>query len=282
MRSWGGKGRRVWALAGIGALLLAAVAAGLVLFKMNASKGPPGVPESSPPLRLLVPAYFFPDGEGLLQWNQLLNSPAAAATVAIVNLDNGPGAVRHPKYTEILKRAREKGVTVIGYVSTKYATRDPEEVKADVDRWIHFYPDVQGIFLDQQASAAEKIDYYTALYQHVHKKPGLGLVVTNPGTVCAEDYFSRPATDVACLAEPPAGIGKYQPPAWAGRYSAGRFAALATNVDTPEKMQGSILETIGKRIGYCYVTDGESPNPWSRLPRYWEQEAEAVRQVNAR
>jgi hypothetical protein len=34
-------------------------------------------------------------------------------------------------------------------------------------------------------------------------------------------------------------------------------------------------------VGYCYITDGKEPNPWIRLPRYWEAEVEAVQQVNA-
>jgi serine/threonine protein kinase len=288
---WAGKDRRVGAL--VGAVLLTAVAVGFAVSRRNSStvpppspgrpgNAPPAVADSTPPLGLLVPAYFDPVGDGLAQWDRLLDSPAAAVTVAVANPASGPGVAIDPNYAQVLERARRKGVTVLGYVSTNYAERSLDKVMDDVDRWVSFYPEVQGIFFDQQASAAEKIGYYTDLYQHVRGKHRLGLVVTNPGTACAEEYLARPATDAACLAEPLMGVPKYHPPDWAGRYPADRFVVLATKVVTPEQMRGHILEAVGKRVGYCYVTDGNVPNPWGRLPSYWEQEALAVRQVNAR
>ena len=31
-----------------------------------------------------------------------------------------------------------------------------------MDAWYRFYPEIQGIFLDEQASSVEQIDYYVA------------------------------------------------------------------------------------------------------------------------
>jgi hypothetical protein len=138
-------------------------------------------------LRLLVPAYFYPAGDGLAQWDRLLDSPAAAVTVAVANPDSGPGAAADPNYAQVLERARHKGVTVLGYVSTKYAARPLHEVMADVDRWARFYPEVRGIFFDEQPSTADQVPYYASLYRHAREERGLGLVVTNPGAACAED-----------------------------------------------------------------------------------------------
>jgi hypothetical protein len=45
-------------------------------------------------------------------------------------------------------------------------------------------------------------------------------------------------------------------------------------------MKQHLLEMVGKRIGYCYITDGKQPNPWNRLPIYWEA-LEVIQQVNA-
>ena len=33
-------------------------------------------------------------------------------------------------------------------------------------------------------------------------------------------------------------------------------------------------------MGYVYITDDQGPNPYDRLPSYWEAEIEAVRQAN--
>ena len=73
----------------------------------------------------------------------------------------------------------------------------------------------------------------------------------------------------------------FDPPAWARDYEAARFGGSIFNNDDPAKMKQYVQGMIAKRVGYCYITDGKLPNPWSRLPRYWDEEVEAVRQVNA-
>jgi hypothetical protein len=233
-------------------------------------------------LRLLVPAYFYPAGKGLAQWDRIIDSPVARATVVIVNKNSGPGEETDANYARVMERARQRGVTVIGYVNTRYGNRPLGEVTADVDRWVRLYPGVQGIFVDEQASAAAQVPYYAALYEHAHKVRGLSLVVTNPGTVCAEEYFARPAADVACLVEVAKDFGAYRCPSWADRYPTDRFAALLCQTGTAEQMQAVAREMADSGIGYCFITDAVEPNPWGRLPVYWDAEVEGERQANAR
>jgi hypothetical protein len=241
-----------------------------------ALNGPVGKGKPEEPLRLLVPAYFYPAGEGLKQWDRLIDSASVAPVVAIANPDSGPGKVADANFVEVIDRARKAGVRVIGYVSTRHGQRPLPEVTADVGRWVRFYPRIQGIFFDEQASGANQVDYYAALYEHARKELPGALVVTNPGTLCAEGYLSRPATDVACLAEATKDFGTYRPPAWADRYPASRFAALIRGADKAEQMKDLIREMREKKVGWCYVTDGTDANPWERLPRYWEAEAAAA------
>jgi hypothetical protein len=274
-------------------ILLGTCAAAFAVYKIADVKTPrpagdqPGNPapvaaDSPARLQLLVPAYFYPSGEGLAQWNRVIESSAAATTVAIANPESGPGKLTDPNYTKTLERARQKKVTVIGYVSTNYAKRLLHEVKEDVDRWIDFYPTIQGVFFDEQASSADQIPYYAALYDHVRKVRGLPLVVANPGTVCAEQYVARPALDVACLAEVVKNFGEYHRPAWTDRYPADRFAALLCSTPSSEQMRKLVLEIRDKRMGYCYITDANEPNPWNRLPSYWDAEVEAIQELNRR
>jgi hypothetical protein len=284
----------VWALVGVVAFLLAGAAAGgFAILKMNGPKGPPapaGQPASPPPkaaepsprLRPLVPAYFYPAGDGLVEWNRLLDSPAAADIMVIANTSSGPGTTADPNYARVLERARQKAITVLGYVSTSYGDRPLREVKDDVARWVNFYPGVQGIFFDEQASGPDKVSYYGTLYEYARKERGLALVVTNPGTACAEEYLARPAADVVCLVETNKDFGEYHPPAWAGRYPARCFAALLSRVGTPEQMKKNVLAMGERKVGSCYVTDGRDSNPWGRLPPYWEAEVAAVQQVNGK
>jgi serine/threonine protein kinase len=287
----GGTRRRLLLLAAVAVLLLVAV--GFAVYPRRDRRPPTGQVEppgnqpaakagGSAPLRLLVPAYFYPAGDGLRQWERIIESPAAGVTVVIVNANSGPGKAADASYAKILERARERGVTAIGYVSTKYAARPLPEVKEEVDRWLRHYPGIQGIFFDEQASAADHIPYYAALYEHARNTRGLSLVVTNPGTTCAEDYLARPAADVVCVVEAAKGFGAYAAPAWAARYRPERFAALLCETEPAERMQKNIQEMSAKRIGYCYITDARLPNPWDRLPGYWQEEVAAVQQVGAR
>src|SRR5439155_5786569 len=165
----------------------------------------------------------------------------------------GPGKAADPKYARVIDQARDKGFTLIGYVSTKYAKRPIREVKEDVDRWVNLYPRVQGIFFDEQASAADRVDYYAALYDYARKERGLSLVVNNPGTSCAKEYLARPAADVVCLVESTKEFGLFRPPPWAADYPASRFAATLYKVSDSERMKRYVLGMAGKRVGYCYL-----------------------------
>ena len=134
-------------------LLIASMSAGDIV---TASDPPPK-------MRLLVPAYFYPAGKGDKEWERLLAAPQEAGVVAIVNPASGPGRRVDANYTNVLKQTKKSKVTLIGYVSTSYGKRKTEEVKADVDQWVRFYPGIQGIFFDEQASGTEQLEQMAAL-----------------------------------------------------------------------------------------------------------------------
>jgi hypothetical protein len=253
--------------------------AGLVLGVIVAP-GAAAEPGEGPKLRLTVPAYFYPADAGLKPWDRLIEAAGRVPVVAIVNPDSGPGAKADANYTAVIGRARKGGVTLVGYVTTSYARRPLAEVKAEVDRWLELYPGIHGILFDEQASAAGKVGYYAELYDYVRKKLPAGLVVGNPGTVCAADYVARPAADVVCLFEGGKGFDAFRPPAWADRYPARRFAAVAYQVETAKQMEEYLHEALRRRIGLVYITDARGANPYDRLPSYWDAEVAAVRRAN--
>jgi hypothetical protein len=271
-------------------VLLLGIAAGAVAVyefganrRSDAKQGPGAGAGGPTPLKLLVPAYIYPSAKGLAEWARLLEAPAAAGTVVIVNTSSGPGTQADLNYAKVIDQARHQGVTVIGYVSTKYGDRPLPEAKLDVERWTQFYPGISGIFFDEQASKADKLPYYVNLYEYVRRDQGLPLVITNPGTECSEQYVARPATDVVCLVEANKEFGAYRPPAWTARYPADRFAALLCKTPTAEQMAQVVRDMRAANIGYGYITDAdEHNNAWGRLPQYWDAELEAVREANAR
>jgi hypothetical protein len=226
----------------------------------------------TPPVQLLVPAYFYPAGEGAKEWDKLIAAAERVPIVAIVNPASGPGKRVDPNYTAVLeKAAKAKRLTLIGYVSTSYARRPSAEVQADVDQWLKFYPGIRGIFFDEQASGAEQIEYYAGLYEHVRATHKLKLVITNPGTTCDESFVTKPAADAVCLFEGPKPFDAAQLPQWRTKYPADHVAVLSYRIDSAQSMQQLMAHAAKNKIGYCYITDAAGNNPWNRLPAYWEQ-----------
>jgi hypothetical protein len=234
---------------------------------------------AAPTLRLLVPAYFYPAGEGAKHWEGLLAAADRVPIVAIVNPASGPGKAADPNYVKLLERAGKTKITLIAYVTTSYARRPLAEVKAEVDQWLRLYSGLHGVFLDEQASGGEHLDYYAALHEYIHGKPGLKRVVSNPGTTCDERFVSRPAADVVCLFEGPKPLDAANLPGWANKHKPERLSVLSYKVGDAKGMR-RCLEAARERVGYVYVTDAEGANPWDRLPSYWDEEVTAVRGIN--
>jgi hypothetical protein len=231
-------------------------------------------------LRFLVPAYFYPAEGGLKHWDRLLDAAAHVPVVAIVNPASGPGRKADPNYLKIITRAKKTPITLLGYVPTSFGKRSLDDVKADVDRWVRLYPSIAGIFFDEQPSGAGQVDYQAALHAYVRARKGMRLVVSNPGTVCAEAYLSRPATDVACLFEGPKAFDPAGFPGWVAKYLPGHVAVLSYNVRTATEMKKSVGMALRCKLGFLYVTDAAGANPWDRLPTYWAEEVAAVREAN--
>jgi hypothetical protein len=234
---------------------------------------------SSSHLRLFVPAYFYPAGEGGKDWDRLLAAADRVPIVAVVNPASGPGRAADPNYVKLLERARKTKIMLLGYVTTTYAKRPLADVKADVDQWLRLYSGLHGIFCDEQASAAKHLDYYLALRDYVRSKWGLTLVVSNPGAICDEGYFSREAADAICLFEGPKTVETAELPDWTSKYSPDRLLVLSYKVPAAEAMRKCIRST-SKQAGCIYVTDAGGANPWDRLPTYWNDEVALVEETN--
>jgi hypothetical protein len=234
----------------------------------------------TPKMRLWVPAYFYPAGEGLEEWDRLMKSGRQVPIVAVVNPASGPGEKVDPNYVAVTDRARKAGLPLVGYVSTQYGKRSLDAVKADVDNWVRFYPKIQGFHVDEQSSEAARVDYYAALYQYVRRKIPDALVLSNPGTECASAYLSRPAADAICLFERDKGFEDFHPPAWAKPFPPSRFGVIAYDVKTADKMREHVRAAERHGIGHVYVTDARGANPYNRLPTYWDDEVRAIRQIN--
>lgn len=250
--------------------------------KAKAQKGT-NVEKRTPPapqLSLWVPAYYYPNGPGLREWDRLIAAANVVPIVAIVNPASGPGDHVDPYLAKVIKRARRGNVKLVAYIGTQYTRKPLDAVKREVDTYLKYYPEIQGIHFDEQSSQAKDVDYYAELYRFTRSRIPDALVLNNPGTICAADYVARPAADVVCLFERDRAFDEFRPPAWATRFPAARFCVQAYHVDTEAEMKRALRRAMQLRVGYVFITDDVGPNPYDRLPTYWEAEVEAVRQAN--
>jgi hypothetical protein len=230
------------------------------------------------PMGILVPGYFDPPGAF---WSELNFASTRVPLVAIMNPNNGPGRRQNPDYVAAVNSLRTAGGRVIGYVSTSYAARDTNTVKADIDRYFGFYA-VDGIFLDEMTNDAitSHLNYYAALYQYIQKQGTNLLVVGNPGINTQEIYLTRPAADVLVTFESDTGYPALVVDGWVTNHLARQFCHLPYNVPDAATMTNDINLAAARNAGWIYVTGDNGANPWDTLPDYWTNEVNYVQWLN--
>jgi hypothetical protein len=235
--------------------------------------------DDPPRLTLLVPAYFYPAEQGLREWDRLIAAAHEAPIVAIANPASGPGERIDPNYRDVINRASKAGVKVIGYVTLSYGKRPAADVRAEVDRWLEFHPQIAGIFFDEQPSDDAHVEHCAKIYAHARRKLPKGLLISNPGVACHANYFTETSIDAICIFEHKQGFDEFQRPADLAEQEARRFAALSYDTDR-RTMRHRLDRMLSERIGYAYITDRDGVNPWDRLPAYWDAEVAEVRRAN--
>lgn len=229
---------------------------------------------------LIVPAYFGPNRT--TDWERLATAAAQAPVIAIANVANGPGSSPQAGYRTVLARVRDQGGRVVGYVHTRYTQRPATEVLQDMDRWADFYA-VDGIFVDEMTNDGSQasLAYFGSLLAHVRARYPQWQIIGNPGTSTRESYLTAPTADVLVTFEHHTGYPTLIPDAWTRRHPSTAFAHLCYGVPSPDSMAQYLALARSRRATWIYVTDDVLPNPWDRLPTYWEDQVARVRQANA-
>lgn len=262
-------------------------------FAPTAFSYPPHAAEDRPPasttpactdLQMLIPLYSYPTwySPTTYIWDDVAAANSQISITAIINPNNGPGGgPPNSDYQQGLSDLRTAGVTILGYVYTSYGERDINVVKAEVDLYDRYF-DIDGIFFDEAASDAEKLDYYEELCDYVESRPNLDKVFLNPGTHIAQEYISSThACDTANIFQ---GYSSkwpdYDPDDYVSTYLAERFAMLVHTVPDTDTMRSGIDLAAARNIGYVYLTDDTMPNPWDTLPKFWRAEVDYIASLN--
>jgi hypothetical protein len=239
------------------------VATFLLLFSVGSN-----VSAADPSTGIMIPLYTYPGAT----WDQTISAKAAHPSVpiaAIVNPSNGPGYSKDSNYEAGIQELKEAGVIVLGYVSTAYTNRDLNSVKSDIDSWKSWYPEVQGIFLDEQTNWSGPEWYYDQADEYAKSK-GFTMTVGNPGANSIPSYLDT--VDVVLIYESPGlpDLGNYQ--GWSA-YPNNKLGMIPFSVSS---MPDQWVQDASSIAGWIYVTDDALPNPWDSLPAYFEELVAAV------
>jgi len=163
---------------------------------------------------------------------------------------------------------------VVGYVYTDYGSRSLAAAESDIDHYYSWYPDINGIFLDQASTNCANESYYAALNSYVKAKGGRGLTVLNPGTQTNQCY--EPAADVLLTFEGSDSqyVNSYSAPSWVASYPASHFWHVVYATSRVSAMAQAVRLSKARNAGYVYVTSATLPNPYDLLPTgmYWSDE----------
>jgi Spherulation-specific family 4 len=239
-------------------------------------------------LQILLPLYSYPnwyDREKYL-WEKVAAAAQRVPIVAIINPNNGPDrSPPNADYQQGIKDLHQANVKTIGYVRSNYGKRSLKAVKADIDLYFKHF-NVDGIFIDESASARDKLDYYHQLYKYIKSHSDRYQVIINPGTDADEGYVSRSVADVVVMFENQQREWiRYRPPAYTKKYPPQHFAALIHTTANSRLMKTTLDRAAKDRFGYIYITNDSTEtannNPWDTLPIYWHSQVEYIQKLNA-
>nr|WP_275941434.1 spherulation-specific family 4 protein [Planosporangium mesophilum] len=185
-------------------------------------------------------------------------STRADGLTVVVNVADGPGNGRDPSYTAATDRLAAAGVTLLGYVDLRFATRPVARVLADVDRWAG-YP-VQGVFLDRAPSTPYAIGP-AAVAVSSARRAGFGRTVLNPGLVPDPIYRDLGAT--ICVFD--GDWRRYL--RWDGAGCEPGDGHLIHSVPPAESDDAWLLQAV-RHAGFGMVTDLAPPREYAGLPAW--------------
>jgi Spherulation-specific family 4 len=214
----------------------------------------------APAPRLAVPAYFRPDARPG-DW-ELLARSAPVVSMVILNVASGPGPRPDPVFTPAIRRLREAGVEVAGYVDTDYGRRRGSQALADLERYLRWY-DVTGVCFDQAAGTADQLRYYAALARGA-RSAGVRSVVFNHGAHPLEAYAEH-ADLLGTFEGPWRAYTGLRVPRWTRGWPARMFQHLVYSVP-PQNFGAALALAMARHAGCVYITDRGGANPYDQLP----------------
>lgn len=247
---------------------------------------------------LIVPAYFYPGtggpggvGNG---WAAMTAAAAEIPITAILNPNSGPlPGPADPNYTAAMTNLEAARGSAVAYVFTNYGSTPLATVESEITTYISQYGSlIDGFYLDGMLITPSTLAYYRSLDTFIHGLSSPYKVIGNPGQpflngVAPSEYLSTanifdifegpntaPSPGAAGFNSYPYGLN------WFQSFSSSRFDN--TIYYTPGfSLLADLERAAALNSGSVYVTDQNTPNPYSQLPSYWNQEVADIKSLNA-
>jgi hypothetical protein len=241
------------------------------------------VPTSSEPVKLLVPLYVYPGSA----WDELIAAASEVDIIAIINPNSGPLTTVDSSYSTYMTKMHNAGITMIGYVHTSYGARAIADVQSDIATYASLYPLLVGIFVDEAATAASEISYYTEVYNAIIGNPGYEHAILNPGQQPDQGYLAV-STSILIYENYYSSLSSATYSSWVTcaptaaeksgyKYKFSGIVHTATAAEAPSII--STLHNLG--MGLVYVTDGVGGCcTYNTLSSFFPQEASELQAFN--
>lgn len=225
---------------------------------------------------VVVPLFQYPyrdrpDG----MWSTLAREKSLNPEVpfaVVINPHSGPGVWKDPNYVRGIEELSDSGVEyILGYIPTNWArgTKSVEDIKAMMDSYRTWYPDVNGIMFDEVNSKADEIRFYSELVSYA-RGSGFEYVIGNPGTRIAEEYIEL--FDYLIIYEHRVlpSVSQLQDNTHYPRFYPEKFGFVVKNV---AELDLGYIDQVREYVGFLYMTNDiekdSDRNPYNTLPHYF-------------
>ena len=225
-------------------------------------------------VKMAVPAYFDPPSP---EWQRLI-AGAPAVGMIVFNPESGPGTAADAAYTQVIAQAQAAGIVMVGYVATSYGARPEADVIADINHYYDFYT-LSGIYfaegpMDTDCTAMEPM--YHRMADAVRARDAQAYLAV--GTRFCPTYITFFDMMVQFARDWNEYQTDYAPPSWMPANSPQRFVHFVHSVP-PGDASAALSRAVANGAGWVFITDQSSPNPWSVLPSYFNEELATMRSV---
>ena len=227
---------------------------------------------------IYVPLYKQPDlGQSNSVWADLIEAKIKQPSVPFVvtvNPSSGPGSSQDGEFVYAISELKRAGVDyILGYVPTDYGQssgRSISEIKKMIENYRTWYPDVNGIMLDEVSARSDKFEFYEELASYA-RSLGFVFIRGNAGAPIDEEYLNILDNIAIFEGRDLPSISRLQASTHFPKYPPERFSIIARGIPS---LDVEYLDEALRHVGLIYITDDiESDvdgNPYNRLPQYFE------------